>query len=90
MDWSEDDADAQTNAGGALADGRQGKIGSAVMGPLGAEVVLREPDAMEAHLLGVGDLLQGLPDAAGLAVGGPGLGDLNLVEESDLHGVPPM
>ena len=75
VDWSEDDADAQTNAGGALADGRQGQVGGAVMGPLGAEVVFLEPDAMEAHLLGISNLLQGLPDAAGLAVGGPGLGD---------------
>ena len=77
--------DAQSHAGGPLADGPQGDVRGTGVGPLGAKLVVRQPHALQAHLFGERDLLQHLPVAVRLGLGSPGLGHLDLVEHADLH-----
>src|SRR5712691_12863703 len=85
VDRREDDADPQADRAGALADRRQRQVGGAVVRPHRAEMVLGEPHALKALLFGVGDLLERLMDALRLAGGGPGLGHLDLIEETNSH-----
>src|SRR5262245_24506282 len=75
----------QTHAGGPLAEGPQRHIRCTGMGPFGAEVMLDEPDTLKSHLLRILDLLEHLPVALRLALSGPRLGNLNLIEHSDAH-----
>src|SRR5262245_25320665 len=81
----QDHANAKTDAAGALTDRRQGEVRRAVVRPDGTEVVLGKPHAGKAHLLGVGDLLQGFIDTLGFTLRGPGFGDLNLVKQAKAH-----
>src|SRR6516225_7493362 len=78
-------ADAEPDRAGALADRRQGEVRCAVVRPHRAEMMLGEPHALEALLLGIGNLLQGLVDALRFAGRGPGFGDLDLVEQANSH-----
>ena len=78
----EDDGDAEAHLLGTLADGGEGDVRGAGVGPLGAEVVLDEPDAGHADFLGVGDFLQHLVVALRFALVVPWLGDLDLVEQA--------
>ena len=86
MQRGQDDGDAQPHLRGALADGGQGDVGGAGVGPFGPEVMLDEPDAGHADFLGVGDFFQHFVITLGLALVGPGFGHLNLVEQTKLHG----
>ena len=79
--------DAQPHGGGALAQGRQGDVGGAGMGPFGTEVVFHEPDGGHAHLFGEADLLHHFLELAGFTAVIPGLGHLDLVEEAEVHTV---
>ena len=54
MQRREHHGNPQVHAGGPLAEGTQRHIRRAGMGPLGAEVVLDEPDTLETHLLYTG------------------------------------
>ena len=86
VDRRQHHADAEADRAGALADRRQGQVRGAVVRPHRAEVMLGEPHALEALLLGIGDLLQGLVDALRFTGRGPGLGNLDLVEQANSHG----
>src|SRR5712691_628630 len=85
VDRREDDADPQADRAGALADRRQRQIGGAVVRPHRAEMMLGEPHALKALLLGVGDLFERLMDALRFTRRGPGFGNLDLVEKANSH-----
>ena len=50
--------DAQTHPVGALAQCAKGYVGGAGVGPLGTELVVGHPDAGQAHLFSIGDLVK--------------------------------
>src|SRR6516165_8495734 len=86
VDRGEHDPDAEADRAGALADRREGEVGSAVVRPHRAEMMLRKPYALKALLLGERDLLQGFIDALRFTRRSPGFGHLNLVEQANSHG----
>src|SRR5215472_4148463 len=86
VDRGEHHPDAEADRTRALADRREGEVGSAVVRPHRAKVMLRKPYALEALLLCVWYLLQGFIDALGFAGRSPGFGHLNLVEQTNSHG----
>jgi hypothetical protein len=57
VDRGQHHADAEADRAGALTDRREGQVRGAVVRPNRAEVMLRKPHALEALLLGVGNLL---------------------------------
>src|SRR5215467_5732698 len=85
MDRGEYHADTQADSAGALADRRQGQVRGAVVRPHRAEVMLGEPHALKALLLGIGDLVEGFVDALRFAGWGPRLRNLDLVEQANSH-----
>ena len=87
VDRRQNHADSQPDAGRTLADGRQGQVWRTVMRPHRPEVVLGKPNAVEALLLGVRNLLQRLPEPPGLGLGAPGFRDLYLIEQSEFHSI---
>src|SRR5215831_4392317 len=85
VDRSQHYSNTEADPAGALADRSKGEIRRAIVRPHRTEVMFGKPHARKALLLGVGNLIQGLVDALRLAGGGPGLGNLNLVEQADPH-----
>jgi hypothetical protein len=85
MDRRQHHTDAETDPAGALADRCQCQVGGAVMRPHRAEVMLGKPDAGEALLLGIGDLLEGFVDALRFTGGRPGFWHLDLIEQANAH-----
>ena len=90
------DAEAQADVLGDLAQGAEHDVGCRAVGAALTEVVLDQPDRVEAELVGQLDLLEGL--VVGLLLGlalvlrelaGPGAGNVDLVEQVQLQGVGP-
>jgi hypothetical protein len=86
VDRGQHHADAEADRAGALTYRRKGQVRGAVVRPNRAEVMLRKPHALEALLLGVGNLLERFMDALRFTGRGPGFGNLDLVEQANSHG----
>ena len=90
------DAEAQADVLGDLGQGAMDDLGRRAVRSALSEVVLHQPDGVEAELVGQLDLLEGF--GVGLLLGpplvfgelaGPGPGDVDLVEQVQLQGLQP-
>src|SRR5690242_12645899 len=70
-----------------LGEGAEHHFGRRTVRELLEEVVLRQPDVFEPHLLGEPDLLDDLPEDLGLLAGLPWPGDADLIEQAEVHSV---
>ena len=92
----EADAEAQADVLGDLGQSTVHDLGCRAVGAALAEVVLDQPDGVEAELVGQLDLLEGLgvglllrPPLVLGELTGPGAGDVDLVEQVQLQGLQP-
>ena len=85
MHRSQHHTEPQAHLGSAVGHDRQGHFRRAGMGELGQKMVLHQPHLLKSHLLGVGHLLNGLPQSVVFRSGRPGFGHLKLEKHSKAH-----
>ncbi len=81
----QDDREAEPDRAGAL--GRRGEehLGAGGVADLGEEVLLGEPEVAEPGVLRGDHVVEVLPVDAAFGVLGPGLGHLDLAQQSEFH-----